>query len=628
MKKRYFVAKWMLRAFFCLSLLGGCGNEMKRPIVVGAKDFAEQQIAAEIVAQTLRAQDIPAEVDDVSRDSLDVLGALWVGDIDLYVEYSGSVLSLVGHPPIPDPAESVTAAQDRLAQFELNFGPAMGFRNDFSVLAKPGTPAAASPATLSGLADSDAPLRVGMSADFRKRAVDGYESLVRRYGWRAEPSLQVPSSPEGKSELYSALLEEKIDIAIGFLTDSEIRDFDLVRLADDLGFFSAYVAAPLIRSGLLKQRPRLRAALAGLEDRVSTEEMRKMVAQTGNPGAGPFEVAARFLNPDLSPAIEGDDGLGFSVAVGGMDAASGQTGEVLLGLRKAFPGRSVQLEEVSDPLTPLMTGDVRYALAGGSDFFLLNEDGRAEIRSDASALVHVDFDVLHVLVRRGEARDVWRDGARLGVGPRQGISARAAPFLKAGTRMGGLELIPADGEGPAAVGRQARAVQSGRLDGLVVMAEMGHPFISDLLEGGLQLAPMTAWARKGNQVAFPFLRPMTIPAATYPGQSSPLPSVGTPVVLAAKRSDASEGVGVVGPGSAAIGRALPVGAGTVARIRETLGVEVRVDPSLPLATAARRTLRQGAGGITPSPMGSFANLLVVVAIVVVLRLYLSRPLGP
>jgi hypothetical protein len=125
---------------------------------------------------------------------------------------------------------------------------------------------------------------------------------------------------------------------------------------------------------------------------------------------------------------------------------------------------------------------------------------------------------------------------------------------------------------------------------------------------------------------------VTIPGGTYPGQSAPLASVGSQVVLAAARSDPADAVGVVGPGSAAIGQNLPVAAGTVTRIREALDVTVRLDPSLPTSMIAFEPPAERREGIGLSPAVSLVNLAAIIALVLIIRLYLApsraRPDAP
>jgi len=604
--------------------LGGCG-EIDRPVVVGAKDFAEQQITAQLLAQTLRAHDIPAEVDDTPRDSLGAIGALWVGEIDVYVDYTGSILALGGHPPVHDDPASFIAAQEALEPFELGIGPLLGFSNDYAVLARPGSRAAAAPARLSTLADSGQALRMGMTDEFRARPVDGFEPLTRRYGLRAEPTLLVPSSPEGKDRLYAALLDGTIDLAVGFSTDPQIAEFGLVRIADDRGFFPAYAAAPITRTGLLARRPDIAPALASLEDRVSTEAMRGMLAEVTTLGADPFAVVSRFLDPTLPPATDGTLARPFGIAVGRLDAVAGQAADVVLGLRKAFPGRRIEVRRVTDPLAPLLAGAVRYALVTGPALFTLDEVGGKPQRGAADALVPVGFDTLHLLTRPDADAGVWGPESRIGVGPADGITARTAVFVESGVEPARAALVPTDAEGLAAFRAQAAQVRDGELDGLLIMAETGHPLIGELLTDALRLAPVDTWEVQGNRLAFPFLQPVTIPAGTYPGQSAPLASVGSQVVLAAARADPAEAVGVVGPGSAAIGQHLPVVAGTVARIREALDTTVRLDPSLPSAMLAFEPPADRREGIGLSPAGSLANLGAILVLVLLIRLYLSGP---
>lgn len=616
----------ILISLLSFASLNAC-DEIKPPIVIGAKAFAEQRIIAEIVAQSLRARDIPVQVDQLPRDSLDAVGALWVGDIDLYVEYTGSALSLIGHPPIHDVDESITTARAQLAPFDLTMGPLLGFRNDYAVLVRPGAAIATVSNKISDLADLKKSLKIGMTIDFRKRPLDGYEAFVRRYGMRAEAALVVPSSPEGKDNLYSALLNEEVDLAIGFTSDPEILDFGLLALADDKEFFPAYASAPLTRASLLKQRPALKKAFADLAGIVSTMEMRRMVAKVVNLGMDPFTIAASFMDPKIAPTTAPGERRPMPIALGSLDALAGQSAEVILAFRKAFPGRHIDAKRASDPLALLLEGKVRYALASGPEFFRLPEKGShlREIRGHVNALAPVGFDAMHLLVKTEGGQMNLRDGVRLGVGASSGITARTAIFVQAGLDGADVALVTSAINGVDAFRAQAEEVLAGVLDGLLLMAEPGHPLVAELINNGLKLAPIDDWGKYGNRLAFPFLQPITIPAATYAGQPRPLASLGSQVVIAAARPDPAEAVGVVGPGSAAIGKTLPVGAGTVARIREALKVEVGLDPSIPVATAARQPPPASSARITPSPLGSLINLAVVVVLVLTLRLYLIKP---
>ncbi|WPL18225.1 TRAP transporter solute receptor, TAXI family [Thiorhodovibrio winogradskyi] len=182
-----------------------------------------------------------------------------------------------------------------------------------------------------------------------------------------------------------------------------------------------------------------------------------------------------------------------------------------------------------------------------------------------------------------------------------------------------------DAPGLQAFHDQAAQVRAGELDGLLLMAETGHPLIAELLTSGLRLAPIARWEARGIRLAFPFLQPVTIQANTYPSQSAPVAGVGSQVVLAAVQPSPVEAVGVVGPGSAAIGQNLPVAAGTVARIREQLDVKDRLDPSLPASSLAFQPPPERRDGIGLAPAVSLTNLGVILLMALIIRLYLARP---
>jgi hypothetical protein len=356
--------------------------------------------------------------------------------------------------------------------------------------------------------------------------------------------------------------------------------------------------------------------------------MKAMIARVVEQGADPFAVAARYLDPEMLAAGAETERRAITVALGGLDAPAGQSARVLLALRQAFPGRPVAVVRDTDPLGPLLDSAVRYGLLSGPEFFAAGDAGRLALRGPVDALVPVGSDVLHLLVAAGGPQPGWSDGARVGVGPAGGLSARTAAMVRDGIAGADIELVPQAGDADAAFGAQAEQLRRGELDGLLVMTELGHPLVAGLLGRGLELAPIADWEIHGNRVRYPFLEPVTIPRDSYPGQAAPLVAVGSQTVLAARRPDLDKAVGVVGPGSAAIGRTLPVGAGSVARLRDALEVEARLDPSLPVANAAREPAPERPSSISPSPIGSVLNLAAVAVLALVFWLYLRRPGHP
>ncbi|WPL18224.1 Carnitine transport binding protein OpuCC precursor [Thiorhodovibrio winogradskyi] len=164
-------------------------------------------------------------------------------------------------------------------------------------------------------------------------------------------------------------MDRDIELAVGFRTDPQIAEFGLVSLADDRDFFPAYSAAPVTRASLLQRRPEIAQALAKLADHVSTADMRAMLTEVTTLGADPFAEVARFLDPALPDTTAGTLARPFGLAIGSLDAAAGQAAEVVMGLRKAFPGRRLEVQRVAAPLEPLLAGKVRYALVSGPGLF-------------------------------------------------------------------------------------------------------------------------------------------------------------------------------------------------------------------------------------------------------------------
>jgi osmoprotectant transport system substrate-binding protein len=71
-------------------------------LTVGSTNFSEQEIVAEIYAQCLKAAGFNADTKLKIGSREIVLPALERGDIDLYPEYVGTVLTFLGGKPTPN----------------------------------------------------------------------------------------------------------------------------------------------------------------------------------------------------------------------------------------------------------------------------------------------------------------------------------------------------------------------------------------------------------------------------------------------------------------------------------------------------------------------------------------------
>jgi osmoprotectant transport system substrate-binding protein len=282
---------WLL--LFVAAWLAGCGRYKRETIVVGSKNFSEQALLGEILAQHLESRTHLA----VTRrfylaGSYICQQALLAGRIDTYVEYTGTALTAILHDPIgSDPA----AVFDRVrAEYGRRFGlevmPSLGFNNTFAIVVRGEDARRLHLKTISDATRYAPGWRAGFGYEFMERP-DGYAGLARMYG------LQFASPPRilDLGLLYRALLDKQVDFVAGNSTDGLLAARDLVILEDDKHYFPPYEAAPVVRNETLERHPEMRAAIAELSGKISDAEMQKMNYSVDGEHRDISEVAREFL---------------------------------------------------------------------------------------------------------------------------------------------------------------------------------------------------------------------------------------------------------------------------------------------------------------------------------------------
>jgi osmoprotectant transport system substrate-binding protein len=268
MKRRTFLAGTIGAA-----LLAGC---KPRPsgTVVGSKNFTEQLILGELLAQYLE----PVAPHGIDRrfylaGTYICHQALLAGRIDMYVEYSGTALAAVlQEKPVPDHAQVLDAVRREYARrFRLEVLPPLGFDNSFAMVMRGADARRMDVSRLSQLAPFTPHLRMGVGFEFLERP-DGYKGLVEKYGFKFA---EVPRVMD-LGLLYRALQSRQVDIVAGSNTDGLIAALDLVVLDDDAHYFPPYDAIIIARPDCLRQSPPVAAALARLAGRLTADGMRRM----------------------------------------------------------------------------------------------------------------------------------------------------------------------------------------------------------------------------------------------------------------------------------------------------------------------------------------------------------------
>jgi osmoprotectant transport system permease protein len=217
--------------------------------------------------------------------------ALAAGEIDVYVDYSGtlwaSVLAERGTPPA---RETVLArVRERLAaEHGITLAAALGFENTYALAMRADRARALGVATLGDLARVAPRLELGTDYEFLARPE--WRALERAYGFafRAARSMD-------PSLMYQAAAAREVDVISAFSTDGRIEAFDLVALADERGVIPPYDAIVLAGPRLARDEPSLVAALARLEGAIDAASMRRMNAAVDQQGRAPAAVAREWL---------------------------------------------------------------------------------------------------------------------------------------------------------------------------------------------------------------------------------------------------------------------------------------------------------------------------------------------
>ncbi len=271
-----------------------------RPVIrVGAKNFVEQMILGEIVAQTLEEMGRYRVERKFGLGSTAIIhNAIMAGEIDLYVEYSGTAelnILKLRQASTNDPSHAGLRLLYH-GSFGLEWLHSLGFSNSYAVIVRRDGKAG-SLTTLSQLVALAPSLKLGLNAEFIDRP-DGYPALQKKYGLNFG---EVRTLDVGL--IYPSLDTGAVDAVVAFATDGRLVSQDYVVLTDDRQVFPRYDAAPVLRTKLITQDPdlltQLNSALAG---RINEVTMRRLNYAVEVEHQEPADVARDFLRSLSEPA--------------------------------------------------------------------------------------------------------------------------------------------------------------------------------------------------------------------------------------------------------------------------------------------------------------------------------------
>lgn len=260
-------------------------------VTIGAKSFTEQYVLAELLSGWIgRAGDTRATTLP-SLGSTVLFDALRSGEIDVYVDYSGTLWSSVmKREGAPGSRAAVLAdVRETLArEYGIQVAAALGFENTYALAMRDTRAQELGIATLSDLARAAPQLEIGADYEFLSRPE--WRALVAAYGFafRAARSMD-------PSLMYQAVAAGEVDVISAFSTDGRIAALDLRVLQDDRGVIPPYDAVVLVGADLARERPDVVAQLARLEGAIDAATMQRMNAAVDQEGRAPADVAAGWL---------------------------------------------------------------------------------------------------------------------------------------------------------------------------------------------------------------------------------------------------------------------------------------------------------------------------------------------
>jgi osmoprotectant transport system substrate-binding protein len=265
---------YRLIALVLTAALIGCGPSRQNRIVVGSKNFTEQLILAEIIAQQIENKThLPVERRFYLAGTFICQQAILAGRIDIYPEYTGTALTAVLKEKPDGDREKVynQVKTEYEKRFNLTLGPTFGFNDTFAIEIRGDDARRLGLKTISQAAPYAPQWRAGFGYEFMERP-DGYKGLAATYGLHFADSPRIMDL----GLLTRALQDKQVDLIAGNATDGLIPALDLFVLEDDKHYFPPYEAVPIIRQQTLAHHPELKPALDELAGKISDAEMRQL----------------------------------------------------------------------------------------------------------------------------------------------------------------------------------------------------------------------------------------------------------------------------------------------------------------------------------------------------------------
>jgi glycine betaine/choline ABC-type transport system substrate-binding protein len=280
----------LLGCLSALLVLVGCSGQ--RRITVGSKNFTEQVILGEIIAQHIENRlHQPVERKLNLGGMLLAHQALLAGDIDMYPEYTGTAFAnVVKSGGVTDPAVVLDRVRAAYARLQLEWLDPLGFDSSFAMAVRGEDARARHLETLSDAAADSTGFALGCGYEFLTHP-DGFAAVNSKYSikWTAAAKTM------DLGLLYRAMTEKQVTMVAGNTTDGVLSKLDVRVLKDDKHAFPPYQASIVVRSAILAANPQLRQGLSDLSGKITDTAMRSMNYAVDGEHRQVRDVAREFL---------------------------------------------------------------------------------------------------------------------------------------------------------------------------------------------------------------------------------------------------------------------------------------------------------------------------------------------
>lgn len=270
----------------------GSLDKSQKVITIGGKDYTEQFVVVHLMADMIEDR---TNIDVIRKDNLGgtqvVFNAVKSGDVDMYLEYTGTIYGdTLGYPPNSDMEQVYKISKEVLKeQYDIDLLKQFAFNNTYILAVRPDTASQYNLKTVSDLANVADKLTIGSSLEFLNRD-DGIIGLVDHYGFSFGKEVGINGANK-----YLAIDNGETDVTDAFATDGLMKKFNLVQLEDDKNFFPPYYAVPLLKSGLINEYPEIESVLAELSEVLTNDVMVELNYQVDELQRQPRQVANDFL---------------------------------------------------------------------------------------------------------------------------------------------------------------------------------------------------------------------------------------------------------------------------------------------------------------------------------------------